>query len=108
MGHLRSKVEKGFMIKIDPSVLWRQYSSRTADCMYKHHNEIQKMLQSGINDTKIHIIFSSKFGIRNGFDCSGPEDLLKFIKKKKQEASKDGYIYDIGDNIYKQIVDLIT
>ena len=32
-----------------------------------------------MNDEKIHFIFSKKFGIRNGFDCKGPNDMKKYI-----------------------------
>ncbi len=108
MRHLEKKVEKGFTIQIEPSVLWRQYNIRTANSIYKNYNEIKKLLESGMNDEKIHFIFSKKFGIRNGFECEGPNDMKEHLKRMKIRAIDNGYIYTTSDNIYNNIVKLLS
>lgn len=109
MDHLIKKIEKGFSIEVEPSTLWRQYNLRTIDAMQKNHREIKKLLESNMDDTKINIIFSKKFGIRNGFDCIGPEGLKKHqIDKRKENDIKNGYIYTKSDSIYDIINNILT
>ena len=57
------------MIEIKPEKLWRQYSLRTSTYIHKNFNEIKSLLNSKMSQVKINMIFSKKFGIRNGFDC---------------------------------------
>jgi len=108
MRHLEKKVEKGFTIKIEPSVLWRQYNLRTASSIYKNFYEIKKLLESEMNEEKIHFIFSKKFGIRNGFECDGPNDMKEHLKRMKKHAIDKGYIYETSENIYNNIVKLLN
>jgi hypothetical protein len=34
---------------------------------------------------KIHLTIHKKLGIRNGFDCAGPPDFVKHIKKRSKD-----------------------
>ena len=36
MRNLEKKVDKGFSIKVDPNILWRQYNLRTATAIHKN------------------------------------------------------------------------
>lgn len=101
------KINKGFSIKIEPEILWRQYNLRTTRYIKNNIKEIEKLLNSNINPEKIHIIFSKKFGIRNGFDCAGIDDIKHSIERNKKIAKENKYYYNTSDNIYKKINDLI-
>ena len=108
MRHIEKKVDKGYMIEITSEKLWRQYNLRTATYIYKNFNEIKKLLNSKINPEKIHIIFSSKFGIRNGFECAGVNDFVELLKKNKKEARNNKYFYGTSDKIYKEISKILS
>lgn len=108
MRHIEKKVDKGYMIEITSEKLWRQYNLRTATYIYKNSNEIKKLLNSKINPEKIHIIFSKKFGIRNGFECAGVNDFVELLKKNKKEAINKKYFYGTSDNIYKEISKILV
>ena len=108
MRHIEKKVDKGYMIEITSEKLWRQYNLRTATYIYKNFNEIKKLLNSKINPEKIHIIFSKKFGIRNGFECAGPNDFVELLKKNKKEARNKKYFYGTSDKIYKEISKILS
>ncbi len=103
MDHMVNLVDHGFTIAIDPETLWKQYNDRTIRSLHKHSNEIKKLLNSKINPMKIHKIFSKKFGIRDGFDCGGVDEMEKFIKNMKRRAREQKYQYDTSNNIYKKI-----
>ena len=107
MKHLEKKVDKGYIIEIEPEKLWRQYNLRTANSIHKNFNEIKKLLNGKTNPEKIHFIFSKKFGIRNGFDCGGVNDLEQFIKRQKKGAKKRGYFYGNSNQIYNKIKNLL-
>ena len=95
------------MIEITSEKLWRQYNLRTATYIYKNFNEIKKLLNSKINPEKIHIIFSKKFGIRNGFECAGVNDFVELLKKNKKEEKNKKYFYGTSDKIYKEVSKLL-
>jgi adenylate kinase family enzyme len=107
MKHLEKKIEKTYMIKIDAETLWRQYNIRTAISIHKNYKEIMKLLKGNMHSDKIHKIFSNKFGIRNGFDCIGPDDFKDFLKKDKKYAKENNFFYDTSNNIYKNICKLL-
>ncbi len=107
MDHMVNLVDHGFTIAIDPETLWRQYNDRTISLLHKHSNAIKKLLNSKIDPMKIRKIFSKKFGIRNGFDSAGIDDMEKAIKSMKRRAREQKYQYDTSNNIYKKIVSLL-
>jgi len=102
------KIDKGFSIKIEPEILWKQYNLRTTRYIKNNIKEIEKLLNSNMNPEKIHIIFSKKFGIRNGFDCSDINNIKQSIERNKKRAKENKYYYITSDNIYKKISDLLT
>ena len=108
MKHLEKKVNEGYMIEISPEKLWRQYNLRTATYIHTNYNEIKSLLNSKKNPEKIQMIFSKKFGIRNGFECAGPNDFKDFLKKQKKEAKEKKYYYGTSDKIYKKINKLLS
>jgi adenylate kinase family enzyme len=108
MRNLEKKVDKGFSIKVDPNILWRQYNLRTAASIYKNFNEIKKLLESKMDEEKIHFIFSKKFGIRNGFECEGPNDMKEHLKKQKQREINNGYFYNTSDKIFNEISKILS
>ena len=61
-----------------------------------------------MNDEKIQFIFIKKFGIRNGFECERPNDMKEHLKRIKKRAMDNGYIYTTSDNIYNNIVKLLS
>jgi len=108
MRHIEKKVDKGYMIEITPEKLWRQYNLRTVTYIHKNFNEIKKLLNSKINPTKIQIIFSKKFGIRNGFECAGVNDFVNLLNKNKKEAINKKYYYGTSDKIYEEISKILS
>lgn len=107
-GTYKKRVDKGYMIEITSEKLWRQYNLRTATYIHKNFNKIKKLLNSKINPEKIHIIFSKKFGIRNGFECAGVNDFVNLLKKNKKEAKTKKYYYGTSDKIYKEISKILS
>jgi len=107
MQHLLAKIDKGYSIKIDASTLWRRYNMRTATYIHNNYNEIKKILESTIEDKKIHFIFSKKFGIRDGFDCAGFDDMANFIANMKKRAIENNYSYMTSDKIFDNITKLL-
>lgn len=103
MDFIKKDINKGFSIKIEPKILWRQYNLRISLYIKNNFKEIQELLNSNMNPEKIHIIFSKKFGIRDGFECAGIDDMKQFIKRSKIIAKENNYFYDTGDNIYNKI-----
>ena len=61
-----------------------------------------------MNDEKIHFIFSKKFGIRNGFECEGPNDMKEHLKRMKIRAIDNGYFYNTSDKIFNEISKLLS
>ena len=107
MDFIKQDINKGFSIKIEPEKLWRQYNLRTTRYIKNNIKEIEKLLNSNMNPEKIHIIFSKKFGIRNGFDCAGIDDMKQSIDRNKKRAKENNYIYETSDNIYNKIKKLL-
>jgi adenylate kinase family enzyme len=108
MKHLEKKIDKGYMIKISPDKLWRQYNLRTVTYIHKNFNEIKSLLNSRKNILKIHMIFSRKFGIRNGFECDDSDNLENFSKIIKKITIEKNYYYASSDKIYKNLTKYIT
>lgn len=97
------KVDEGFCIKIDVPTLFRQYNLRTLDALTKYKREITQLLNSGQPQGVIHFILFYKFGIRNGFDCSGPADIKEMLDKQVKKCKKYNYQYATSDEIYRSI-----
>ena len=108
MGELEKLIDYGFSIEVEPTTLWRQYNSRTAAVIKANYAEITRLLSGKFAERKIHCLFSKKFGIRNGFDCAGPDDMVREIKGAKKHAKRLGYKYTSAANIYKAIVQKIS
>lgn len=103
MAKLEKLIDYGYLIDVDPAILWRQYNRRTAACIASNYAKIIQLLNSNFAEEKIHCLFSKKFGIRNGFDCAGPMDLTREIKSAKAHAKQLGYKCMHADAIYKDI-----
>lgn len=104
---LEKYIKKTYSIKIDNDKLWRQYSLRTLDQIYKNYNAIKKLLNGKKDQTKIHNILCYKYGIRNGFECQSPEFFKKILKNNKEEAKKKRFFYGTSEEIYKDILKLL-
>lgn len=56
---------------------------------------------------KKHMLLVKKYGVRNGFDCAGPNDFKKMLKDAKKDAKKKGYFYGTSDKIFNNISKLL-
>lgn len=108
MRHIEETVNQGFMIEIEPERLYHQYNMRTLTSLHKNYNAIMKLIQSKTHHIKIQQILSKKYGIRNGFDCAGVDDMKASIQRNKKRAKEKGYKYESSDRIYKDIQKLLT
>ena len=93
----------GYQIKIEPYILFKQYSLRSLNTLHNNFNEIKKLLNSGLSEEKIHWIVSKKYGLRNGFGCADINVLKEELKRHKKKAKETGYKYKDTDEIYKDI-----
>ena len=101
---LKNKVDYSYFIEIDGETLWRQYNSRTLNALTKNKKEIDRMIKNkNLSPFKIHMIMNYKFGIRNGFDCGSPYDLVSDIKQVKKNVKKNGDFMGSSNDIFKDI-----
>ena len=108
MGFLEKKLNKKYSIKIDEDTLWRQYNKRTATYIHKNFNEIIKLLNGKNIPKKLDFIFSKKFGIRDGFNCDSINDMKEYIKINKKRAKDNKYSYLTSEEIYDNIIKLLS
>lgn len=108
MAHLDKKVDEGYLIRINPDVLWKRYQLRTLEAMMHHGNLINTLLHSNTSPLKISIVLSAKYGIRNGFNCTNV-DKLKDVDKRGMKLAKElKYQYKTSDQIYDDISKLLA
>lgn len=105
---LDKKIDYGFTIKVDPSILWRQSNLRTLDYLHNNYDEIKRLLESNNSDIKIHNLLQKQYKIRSGFDCIGPIGLANNNKYYKHKAKQDKYLYATSDVIYQGILELTS
>ena len=107
LGMQHIKPLKGYIIKIEPEILFKQYNLRTATYIHQNYDEIKTLLTGNTNSEVLHFIFSKKFGIRDGFDCAGIDDFKQNIERQKKRAKDNGYQYLSSDEIYENIKQFI-
>jgi len=107
LGMQHIKPSKGYIIKIEPEILLKQYNLRTAAYIHQNYDEIKTLLTSDTNPEVLHFIFSKKFGIRNGFDCADIDDFKQDIERQEKRAKNNGYQYLSSDEIYENIKQFI-
>ena len=57
---------------------------------------------------KLDFIFSKKFGIRDGFNCASINDMKESIKRNKKRAKDNKYSYLTSEEIYDNIIKLLS
>jgi len=98
-----------FSIKIDHDILFRQYNLRTLDYITKNKKEIKSLLENDkISIDNIFEIITLKFKIRNGFKCVDGPFLYHEIVRRKQEAKDKNYKYKTSDEIFEEILNIIS
>ena len=108
MKFLEKKIDKGFMIKIDSEVLWRQYNLRTLNMIKNNIKEIEELISNNkIEINNINEILFSKFGIRSGLYCWGHNSAKKIIKEMKIRSKINNYYYGTNNKIYDKIIKLL-
>ena len=84
--------------------------SATPDRADEKHN-IYFTFFDKIIDVKVHEHYETQFrfiGIRNGFECEGPNDMKEYLKRQKQRAIDNGYFYNTSDKIFNEISKLLS
>jgi adenylate kinase family enzyme len=108
MKFLEKKIDKGFMIKIDSEVLWRQYNLRTLNMIKNNIKEIEELISNNkIEINNINEILFSKFGIRSGLYCWDHNSAKKIIKNMKIRSKINNYYYGTNNKIYDKIIKLL-
>jgi adenylate kinase family enzyme len=106
-GGMDVKVDKGYYIKIDDDLHYKQFNLRTLESIKKHYHDIKKLLNMKIPRKKIERYTTIKTKIRGPFMV--PDFVWKgFVGKPEKEAKEKGYKYELSDRIYKDIKKLLT
>ncbi len=106
-GGMDVKVDKGYYIKIDDDLHYKQFNLRTLESIKEHYNDIKKLLNMKIPRKKIERYTTIKMKIRGPFMV--PNFVWKgFVGEPEKEAKEKGYKYESSDRIYKDIKKLLT
>ncbi len=101
------RVDKGYYIKIDDDIHYKQFNLRTLESIKEHYNDIKKLLNMKIPRKKIERYTTIKMKIRGPFMV--PNFVWKgFVGEPEKEAKEKGYKYESSDRIYKDIQKLLT
>jgi adenylate kinase family enzyme len=99
-------VDKGYYIKIDDDLHYKQFNLRTLETIKNHYNLIKKLLKMDIPRKKLERYTTIKAKIRGPFIV--PDFVWKdFVGNPKKEAMKMKYKYMNNDKIYENISKLL-
>lgn len=107
MDHIFKKITHKFCIKIIEEQLFNQLNIRELNNIHKQYTEIMKLMNSNFSKYKIAVLLIKKYKVRAGFYI--PIDPLKNnIKREKDRAKKNKYLYKTTDEIYNDIKVIIS
>lgn len=99
-------VDKGYYIKIDDDLHYKQFNLRTLETIKNHYNLIKKLLKMDIPRKKLERYITIKAKIRGPFIV--PDFVWKdFVGNPKKEAMKIKYKYMNNDEIFENISKLL-
>ena len=99
-------VDKGYYIKIDDDLHYKQFNLRTLETIKTHYNLIKKLLKMDIPRKKLERYFQIKAEIRGPFVA--PDFVWnEFVGNPKKEAMKIKYKYMNNDKIFENISKLL-
>ena len=100
-------VDKGYYIKIDDDLHYKQFNLRTLETIKNNYNVIKKLLKMNIPRKKLERYTTIKTKIRGPFMV--PDFVWKdFIGNPKKEAMELKYNYMTSDKIYENVFDFLN
>ena len=94
--------DKGFYIKIDIDLHYKQYNMRLLESINEHYDDIKEKLNSDISTQKKEIEICIKYKISGPFMCSYSQ-LRKLDSISEEKSKKIGYKYATYNEIIKEI-----
>jgi hypothetical protein len=106
MDHIAKKITHKFCIKITEEQLFNQLNIRELNNIHRQYTEIIKLMNSNFSKYKIAILLLKKYKVRAGFYIP-IEPLKNNIKREKDRAKKNKYLYKTTDEIYNDIIHIL-
>jgi adenylate kinase family enzyme len=104
---MKINVDKGFYIKIDDDLHYKQFNLRTLESIKEHYNNIKKLLNMNIPRKKLERYTTIKTKIRGPFMV--PDFVWKdFVGNPQKEAKELGYKYATSNEITKEIKKILN
>lgn len=99
------KIDKGYVIKIDKEIRYKQLNIRTLEGIYENYDEIKEILNSDISLYKKQLIIAIKYKVPSSF--ISPFEVFRNHKCAEEMSNKLGYTYATPDEIMNEIEQLL-
>ena len=98
--------DKGYYIKIDKDLHYKQYNIKIIEEIYKNYDEIKKILNSDISLYNKRIIIAIKYNVPPSL-IPNYEKWIKFTECSASNAYKSGYKYASQNEIFSEVTELL-
>lgn len=99
-------VNKGYYIKLEKDIYYKQYNTKVLNRIYENYNEIKEILNSDISLYKKRVFIAIKYRVPPCF-IPNYDDWLKTTECSEYNADKLGYKYATPDEIINEIEQLL-
>jgi len=106
MRNMNINIDKGYVIKIDKEIHYKQLNIRTLEGIYENYDEIKEIISSDMSLYKKQLIIAIKYKVPPSF-MSPFEAFFKNHKCDEEMSNKLGYKYATPDEIINEIEQLL-